>query len=462
MISMNARSGVLTRRPLGNHLIMDLLRVLLLLVTVSATQAIAQDEQHRVAFIVGNGDYVTVGGVPQKSDPFHLWTPLNDAERYRTVLRDQLDWRILNTQIFNRSAAGLREQLNRVQKDITTQSEVLFIFTGHGFSTDEENFLVGTPEDGQKYTSVDEMVGGSVSLSEVVRRLASNSPRRIILLINACGDNLPNIGANRAPKRETYDYGDTEILVLYSSSPNGVAYDLKTRIESDEAADDFNPAKYLSLFTRSFLPMITRDEPLLKLFAEARIEVEKSSRVAAAQDQKIGRSGLQIPHVLFDSINGEFSLANPTRTQNQTIASADWRSDPRACVANERKRNEALALRESSGFNASSDDAQAVSLCLTEAALNDMGIQSMSFDADEGGVVVKSAIVGNKLQKGDILSFPIVIDAKGDVQDFEINSVKDFRELLGAHYFRAGGSIGLLRKRTINGSTDSIYEEFPS
>ncbi|KPA21266.1 hypothetical protein shim_27310 [Shimia sp. SK013] len=405
--------------------------------SLCAVPVFAQSAPDRFAFVVGNSAYERrADGQMIESSSLNLYSPRHDASKYADVL-DGMGWDVLNDVPFDRTAASLQNDLDAAARQITSGSEVVFVFNGHGFSQGKSNFLVGVPDDGERYASVGDMRAGSIKLSDVVARLAEANPARIILIINACGDEALVDGADLAPTKPRFDTSVEEVLVLYSSSPKGVAFDFIDSPDLEGENDGFDlgggDVVVHSVFSRAFLSFMENDQPLLSVFAETRIEVEKISRRAADFRNMPGRQGLQIPHVLFDTINGQFNLADVSGTLSSTSLGTDWRHDPQVCRFAPDSLQEALALRAQTGI-ASNPQARA---CILAAALADLGIEKLGFDSSLGGVIVVQTTPDALFGRGDLITRVTVSNPEGR-EKLRFKQLSDFSGVL-AQYFDEPG-----------------------
>ena len=415
------------------------LAVLCALISAHGLAADTLDTPDRFAYVIGNSAYETFQGEKIDNSPFNLVTPVNDARRYAEAMED-LGWEVLNDARFERSAEAIRRELEIALNKITPGSEVVFIFNGHGFSIDDANFIVGIPASDASYASVEEMVSGSINIDYVVERLNSRNPSRIILLINACGDQPLLSSVGTAPAKVTFPNVSAEVLVMYSSSPRGVAYDF---INSQEKATKPQEENLTSVFTRSFLKEIEKEQPLLSAFTSARIETERLSLRAAAFRGLPARTSRQIPHVVHDTINGRFSLFDVTATSLEASQRADWRLAPTSCRLNEANLNEALKLRDSSELATS--DREAMQSCILQAGLQDLGIDKITFDGVRGGVVFTSVSADSKFKRLDLVRSVSMLRADGSRTTVDFETLDQFQEILFENARKPGTTIVLTR-----------------
>ncbi|MEL6643303.1 MAG: caspase family protein [Pseudomonadota bacterium] len=403
----------------------------------------------RFAIIIGNNEYERLpNGDPRPSSNFNLLTTQNDAIAYADTLAE-LGWTVINESLDNLTKGGMERMIFSAARQIGAGSEVLFVFNGHGFSDQGQNYLVGVAEDGEQFQTHDDMIAGSMPLMSVIERLAINEPARIIAVINACSDETLVQGVSQEPVRQSFDgSGVDEVLVLFSSSPRGIAYDVLDNFEREDPNS-------LSVFSRAFLPAIRDDRPLLSVFADVRIEVERMSRRAADAAGATGQRQLQIPHVLFDTINGRFSVANVANTSLNVAPGADWRIDPRACVLNEDYLAEALAARDTAPVRSiGTTNTDSVNACIAAAALSDLGIEGLNYAPEHNGVRVLQSSPGKRVENDDIISRLTFVEADGPQRYRNFGSIEEFREVLARHYFREETKLNLYIGKQENGGRD--------
>lgn len=414
---------------------------------IAAGGVAAQQAPDRLAFVVGNGSYEwRAENQPVEGSRLNLLTPRNDALAYVDAL-EGLGWQIINEAIVDRSARALLDDLAAAATQITAGSEVVFIFNGHGFSDNNVNYLVGVPESGERYHTPGDMQAGSVSLDKVIQTLSEGDPRRIILIINACGDEPLVGGTSRRPARPDFDDLKPEILVLYSSSPRGIAYDIIDNAERLEARSaDADPV--YSLFSRNFLGQIAEERPLLSIFADVRITVERQSSYAATDRNLPLRSWRQIPHVLYDSIDGRFQLTTAEAGEEGDTGPTglDWRADARLCRVDEDARRAALAAREQ-GQIGLGPEGEAVRACILEAALGDLGVAKVGYDAEANSVIVSQTNTASSFRSGDRIALVTVVRDGQPRKRFTFTSLEVFNDMLARSYFSPGSKFAFAWRR---------------
>lgn len=398
------------------------------------------DSPNRYAFVIGNSAYETFQGDKIEGSPFNLFTPANDARQYASVLTN-LGWKVLNSARIERTSEAIVRDLETALNEITPGSEVLFVFNGHGFSIDSTNFIVGIPPPDDSYASVSEMVSGSITIDYVVERLASRNPSRIIMVINACGDQPLLDSVETAPARVNFPGVAAEVLIVYSSSPRGVAYDF---IDSQEKAGEGQDTKLTSVFSRTLLKQMQIDQPFLSAFTTARIETERLSLQAASFRGLPASTGRQIPHVVHDTINGRFNLFDVTETFLESSQRADWRLAPSSCRLNDANLSEALALRDGQ-TQPNAQDSTSMQACIFQAGLQDLGVDQITFDGGRGGVVFSTVAADSKFKQRDLVRSVSILRADGTSRTLDFERLTQFQEILFENVRKPGTTIVFTR-----------------
>jgi uncharacterized caspase-like protein len=145
------------------------------LITVLAAPTCAQSTvEKRVALVIGIGDY---------TDPLlgKLEHPKSDAASIAQQLK-QLGFEVVTE--FDVTKQAFVTALDRFAKEHQAANAVLVYFTGHGVQIGGQNFLL--PADANFDTAAN-LRNSSLPLEEILIRVATVAPRRIILL-DACRD----------------------------------------------------------------------------------------------------------------------------------------------------------------------------------------------------------------------------------------------------------------------------------
>ncbi|MEL6451440.1 MAG: caspase family protein [Pseudomonadota bacterium] len=387
----------------------------------------------RHAIVIGNETYTN--GIYQQ---VNLATPISDASLYRSMLPD-LGWEISNFEWEDLTAP---QMINALDVSIETGDEIVLIYSGHGWSDERDYYLLPSLRVGEEeYVNNEALIDAeSIALSEIVRRLHEKRPKRIVLIIDAC-NNEP-IKRSLRPTRPDVsfqDYTDVELLILYSSSPGGVAYD---QLSPDE---DLNENPY-SVFTRLFAPRLAAGNPLLEDFIQARVDVE----TLMAQNPRMPRSQYQIPHIVYDNINGQFSMKAPVvepRTEPQPEPEAvepesiGWQSDPEICRTNVTALDEALEARRQDGWDRVSREAHIVD-CIYNGALARLAIAGLSFNVDDNEMVTFTQTeTSSPLRSGEALERLIARSPTVGNISLTRPTLEEFRETLAQTSFEDGASL---------------------
>lgn len=194
-----------------------------------------QAHAEKRAFVVGVGEYQSLTDL-QKTE--------NDAEGYATVFEAELGFSV--TKLINPNSYQFNRSFSRFIGSIERGDDVVFIFSGHGWSDGAESFLIFTdaPRNATEY----ELTARTTPLNaEIMRQIKSKNPRFSLFIIDACR-NYPF----DTMTRNAYERGLTPVdagegsFVLYSAGAFQSSLD---RLSDDDSS------KY-SVFTRVLLPKI--------------------------------------------------------------------------------------------------------------------------------------------------------------------------------------------------------------
>ena len=186
-----------------------------LAVVLSAFSDPAQAE-HRVALVIGNGDYLHAG---------KLKNPRNDAEDIGLKLQG------LGFDVFegtDLTVQGTRTILGQFAAALRTADVALVFYAGHGVQIDGANYIV--PVDAQWQTA-DELAANAVSLQEIQTILRAR-PRLNLILFDACRDNpflntrsLSRGGRNIAQGWAAIAQPSVDTYISFASAEGRVAAD---------------------------------------------------------------------------------------------------------------------------------------------------------------------------------------------------------------------------------------------
>ncbi|MEZ5998629.1 MAG: caspase family protein [Hyphomonas sp.] len=198
--------------------------------------------QTKRALIVGVGDY------NQLTD---LQKTHGDAEGYANVFRNKLAFDTV--ELLDPDRAKFSEAFGQFLEQIEPGDEVVFIFSGHGWSDGSENYLVmsDAPYEASEYRLKQETFALSTSILADIR---ARRPGLVLAIIDACRDNPfdggTRSGFSRGLTRITSQRGS---MVMFAADSGERALDRLS-------ADDGSP---YSVFTRTLLPKL--EDPTMSL-----------------------------------------------------------------------------------------------------------------------------------------------------------------------------------------------------
>ncbi len=266
------------------------------------------DAKQRHAFVVGIGDYENKSGLPA------LAAPANDAEDLKTAL-ERLP-QPFNVAILTNDQAKDKETFQAAFDSFLSRIEpgddVLFYFSGHGFSAEKKNFYLlksaksdtafikdlGSA-DQRELDTADKKARkyrdwiGTVALSEeaIEKAVADRKPNVIILIADACrspvegakGAVLEGVGVVLPGHSAFGTYR------LYSASAGQVSYDSLEAIPRSDSGSGYRPRedkktskekeKKNSLFTRVLIPeILVPGQPILIMAAQVKRKVREQAQ----------------------------------------------------------------------------------------------------------------------------------------------------------------------------------------
>lgn len=229
--------------------------VVLLISIVLAQPAFAQAKR---ALIIGNAGY---SALPV------LATPLNEAAAYAETFQG-LGFAV--TKLENLDRLEMEDALAAFYEEVQSGDTVAFVYSGHGWSDQTENYLI--PTDAELEQTESQMRARSISLQNrangVLDRLAERNPSFVLAIIDACRDNpissnSRSIGLTRGLTAVEPTRGS---VVIFSASPNQRALD---RLQGETGQTE------LSVFSRNFVPGLQRGITVEDAFFEARAQTAK-------------------------------------------------------------------------------------------------------------------------------------------------------------------------------------------
>ncbi|MBO9435023.1 caspase family protein [Ruegeria sp. R13_0] len=178
----------------------------MLLTLFSALAALADK---RVALIIGNSDYQTVGA---------LDNPINDASDLAIALEGLGFDVFLGTDLNRYEMLSLAESYGATAADSDVS---LLFYAGHGFQVDGRNYLV--PVDAN-LTSAADIPEQTVAMEEFVSRMERSDGIRLVFL-DACRDNPFEDGVLSVDEGLARVGSAADFLFAYATQPDNVAFD---------------------------------------------------------------------------------------------------------------------------------------------------------------------------------------------------------------------------------------------
>lgn len=226
---------------------------LLLLTLGTATQANASASP-RYALIIGNGDYASIGALPNPTADARLISETLDELGFETTLA-------LDTSQYDMKKAIA--EFGRTLRNADKSAVGFFYYAGHGVQADGRNYLLpieATPAD---KADLDLM---GVEANWVLRQMESAGNRTNIIVLDACRNN-PFVASNRSLGRGLAQIdAPTGSFISYATAPGKVALD-----------GDGNNSPFSEALAKA-LP--TPGLPIEQIFKQVRVNVIKSTQGA--------------------------------------------------------------------------------------------------------------------------------------------------------------------------------------
>lgn len=259
-----------------------MLRTLCLLF-VSACLALSAAASTKRALIVGVGEYRELPDLQKTT---------GDANGYAEVFGEDLGFEV--TRLIDPTRVEFLQALNDFLQSIEPGDEVAFVFSGHGWSNESDNFLALS--DAPLQSSEFALQYETVSLSKaVLAEIRARKPGLLFAIIDACRDNPFDTGTRSVTRGLTRLEVVPGTLVVYAAGTRQKALD---RLGPDDASP-------YSVFTRSLLPKLKDpSRPLLRSVDEARDEVsELAGRINHSQRPAI-----------YSDVSLDFCFVGPCQT----------------------------------------------------------------------------------------------------------------------------------------------------
>jgi hypothetical protein len=258
-----------------------MLRCVLLVLALLAAAASPAGAQNRVAFVVGNNAY-------QNIDP--LKKAVNDARAIAQGLQ-QLGFRVTLGE--NLTRRDFIERFNTFENSVRPGDTAFVFYSGHGVELDGANYLV--PTDAPKVAPQQQSLlkDESISTDNMIQRLKARGTKSQIVVLDACRENPfrqsggRSVGGARGLAPTQTPGG---VFVIYSAGVGETAL--------DRLSD--NDTEPTSVFTRSFLPLLTDpSQSLVSVAKETRLRVKTlAASIGATQSP-----------AYYDEIDGDLYLA---------------------------------------------------------------------------------------------------------------------------------------------------------
>ena len=254
-----------------------------ILITICILFGPLAEPQTKRAFIVGVQEYAELTDLSKTRA---------DAEGYARVFGDDLGFEV--TSLIDPSFSDFLIALSDFEASVKEGDEVVFVYSGHGWSDGASNFLAMS--DAPKRTTEVVLKRLTFDLNEaVINTLRARDPSLIIAIVDACRDNPFDLGTKSVTKGLVPQQTIPGTLVVYAAGANQQALD---RLSLDDASP-------YSVFTRTLLPKLRHPgKPLLRAFDEAR---EETTELA----QQISHS--QRP-AIYSDVSIDFCFADVCRS----------------------------------------------------------------------------------------------------------------------------------------------------
>ncbi|MEL6475577.1 MAG: SUMF1/EgtB/PvdO family nonheme iron enzyme [Pseudomonadota bacterium] len=220
--------------------------------------ALGAEAQTKRAFIVGVGEYENIADL-QKT--------VGDAQGYAELFGTDLGFAV--TPLINPSRAEFAARFGAFVETITPGDEVVFIFSGHGWSDGAENYLImaDAPREASEFQLKTETMPLTAG---VLAQLKARTPRLTFAIIDACRDYPFDSFTMNAFERGLVRTDVSEgTLVLYAAGSRQKALDRLSNTDTSE----------YSVFTRVLLPKLRNaDRPLQDIARDVKDEVRALAR----------------------------------------------------------------------------------------------------------------------------------------------------------------------------------------
>lgn len=265
-----------------------------LIVALVASASLAE-AQNRLAFVVGNDAYQTI-------DP--LKKAVNDARAMAQGLQ-KLGFKVTLGE--NLKRREFIERFNAFENSVNAGDVAFLFYSGHGVELDGANYLI--PVDAPRVSPQQQSLlkDESISTDNIIQRLKARGTKSQIIVLDACRENPfrqtggRSVGGARGLAPTQTPGG---VFVIYSAGVGEVALD---RLSDNDADPN-------SVFTRSFLPLLTDpSQSLVSVAKETRLRVKSLASTI----------GMTQSPAYYDEIDGDLYLARG----DTVVAAAQPRPD---------------------------------------------------------------------------------------------------------------------------------------
>ena len=200
-----------------HHLLTMFFAVGMACVLMAIDSPLRAQEEERIAFVIGNGDYNADGDYDDKDD-------LDDVPRDASLIADtlrKLNFRV--TELHDLDLDGMENALAKFAREIRGPKKVgFFYYAGHGVQVRNQNYLIPVQAN---IHDVHEFAYKAYNAEKLmsVFNFAENDLN--IAVLDACRNN-PYRGLFRSPTRGLIDLKPEHgSLIAYSTAPNAIAAD---------------------------------------------------------------------------------------------------------------------------------------------------------------------------------------------------------------------------------------------
>ncbi len=212
---------------------------------------LSSEAQTKRAFIVGVQNY---------DELQDLTKTLSDADGYANVFENELEFDV--TLLKDPNFSDFLIALSDFEASIEQGDEIVFVFSGHGWSDGARNFVAMRDAPFRSTEVVLERL--TFDLNEaIINKFRAKDPSLVLAIVDACRDNPFDLGTKSVTKGLVPQQTIPGTLVVYAAGASQQALD---RLDPEDASP-------YSVFTRTLLPKLENGKtPLMRAFDEARSE----------------------------------------------------------------------------------------------------------------------------------------------------------------------------------------------